>query len=661
MHQRHRLTAATLLATIGMLAGAPLASAEAPMDLDPGVRVLDTTSSLGSISTLKTDIDQLSSDHSINLFVVTIDKFESPSNSTQWVNQLASTNNFGSNDAVLVVATQDRQAKFMVGSTSTLSTNDQSAIYNDYIFPKLKESDYNGAAEAAVEGINSKLGGGGVAGVATGGATLLGVAAVAAGGAWLFGRSRRSTKNQAQGKSAQRGQTGGSPQLVPLPELHKQASALLIKLDDSIAHSEQELDFAQLQYGDSAVAPFVKALDEAKAHRARSFQLQKQLDDDIPDTEEDQRSWLNEIINRSNEALGVLTKHEKSFSDLRKLESNLPQALVSAQERSTALNQKFPQAESALQRVTAKYADSAVAPFADNIQEAQNRHQFALNSLAESESLKDSNRSQAILDLRAAEEALGQTQNLLDTVIRAEEDLDKAQESLQQSILLAERDIAQAKEYSKYGSTSQLSGAAAGVAAVLEQVKTQANSSRPDPLALTEQLRAVREDLDKALGTVRQAQEQDAAALETLKHTLVSAQSAVSSANEYVWSRRGGVKSQARTSLREAERHLAEAQQLQFTQPSVALSHANDAIRLATQAQREAQIDVDTFSTNYSRGGRGDFSSAMLGGIILGSLFGSGGHSSGGGSFGGGGFSGGFGGGGGGGDWGGGDGFGGNF
>lgn len=664
MHQRSRLTVAILLATLGLVAGAPLASAEAPMDLSPGVRVLDTTNTLGSTSALQSDIDKLASDRSVNLFVVTIDKFESPSDSTSWTKKLASTNNFGSNDAVLVIATEDRQAKFMVGSTDTLSTKQQEAIYNDYIYPKLKSSDYNGAAEAAVEGINSKLSGGGASGVLTGGATLAGVAAVAAGGAWLFGRGRRKQQPSSAGSASI--PQGNSQPLTPLPQLHKDASSILIKLDDAIAHADQELQFAQLQYGDAEAQKFATALEEAKNHRSRSFQLQKQLDDDIPDTEEDQRSWLNEIINRSNEALTLLDQQEKSFSELRQLESNLPQALASAHEQNTALEQLIPQAEQVLSRVSAKYAESAVTPFADNISEAKSRQDFAQDSLAEAEKLKDSNRSQAILNLRAGEEALGQAQGLLDTVVKSESELDKAQESLQAAILLAERDIAQAQEYSKYGSTAQLSGAAAGVTAVLASIKEQANSPKPDPLALTEQLRAVREDLDKALGTVRQTQEQDAAALETLKHTLVSAQAAVSTANDYVWSRRGGIQSSARTSLREAERHLSEAQQLQFTQPSIALSHANDAIRLATQAQHAAQQDVDSYTTSRSSyGGGNSMNSAMLGGILLGSLFGS---SHGGGMFGGGSSSGNFGGGGfgggsfgGGGDWGGGDGAGGNF
>ncbi len=88
-------------------------------------------------------------------------------------------------------------------------------------------------------------------------------------------------------------------------ELRRKSGSLLIEADDAIKSSEQELGFAQAQYGDSAVGNFTKALQEAKGHMTESFKLQQQLDDHIPDTEEQQRSWLIEIIRRSEAAYGI--------------------------------------------------------------------------------------------------------------------------------------------------------------------------------------------------------------------------------------------------------------------------------------------------------------------------------------------------------------------
>lgn len=667
----HRTLFASLVA-LGLMALPTAAFAEAPMDLDPGVRVLDTTRALGDTSTLTKDIDALATNERVNLFVVTVDSFESPSNSQQWADRFAKLNNLGTNDAVLVIATEDRQAYFTAGGNGVLSQTQQEEIYNEYIFPKLRSSDYAGAAQAAIEGIDAKLSGassssssssGGGAGAGL--ATLVGVGAVAAGGAYLATRGRRKKKSQAPQQANNQPYPTGAP-LPPLEDLRKQAGALLIQTDDAIAHSEQEIEFARAQYGEEQVAPFVAAIAEARQHMQRSFQLQKQLDDDIPDTEQDQRAWLGEIIARSQDAQKSLNEQNENFSALRKLEQNAPAAIDHAERTIANVEASFPEAQQTLDQLRRDYAPSASEQVSDNIDQAHSRLNFARTNLSEARSLVDTNRSEAIIKLRTAEEAEDQAQGLLNAIRNLKIELAQAQESLNQALLIAARDVAQAQEYSRHGgNTAELASAAAGVNAVLDEIRASSASGKSNPLALSERLQAVRSDLDRALGTVREVNDQQNAARQNLQHALISAQAQVSTASDYVWARRGGVRQDARTRLREAERHLQDAQALQNTDAVTALAHANDAIRLASEAQRIAQNDVDDFNRYGGGGGRGvDFNSAMLGGILLGGILnggnsGFGGGWGGGGSFGGGGFGGGgsFGGGG----WGDGGGAGGNF
>lgn len=671
-----RKPATTALLALALALGvSPAALAAAPYDLDAGVRVSDTTSVLGDTSSLEDAISQLASDEQVNLFVVTIDQFESPSSSSEWTRDFATLNNMGTNDVVLVIATEARQAYFMAGSTSILSTSQQEKIYQNYIYPELANSDYEAAALAAVTGIESELGSGSVAsgtsGALVGGATLLGVAAVAGGGAWAFSRSRASARKNTGGSRSR--QPSPSQPLPSIEELRTRAGAQLVATDDAIAHSQQEVEFARLQYGDDEVKPFLAAIEAAKNHMQRSFQLQKQLDDEIPDTEADQRAWLNEILARTGDAQKALNEQVANFTNLRKLEETAPQALATLNQGIASATPLFPAAQAALDRLSTLYSPSAFGAVADNISEAQARLDFARQEAKEAEDLLGTQRSQAILALRAGEEALGQARGLLESVHHAETDLSKMAASLDNALILADRDVAQAQELARTGagSSSQLSGAAAGVQAVLGQIRAERSAGLIDPYLLNQRLHEVRSDLDTALDAVRQTHEQERSARETLGHTLVSAQAQVSSASEYVWARRGGVKAEARTRLREAERHLTEAQQLQHSDPIAALSHANDAIRLAGEAQRIARSDVDRFnqSNGYSSGG--NYNSAMLGGILLGTLLGGSNHSSGGGfgsgGFGSGGFGGGMGGGtfgggfGGGGSWGDGGGAGGNF
>ena len=668
-------TTTALLALALALGISPATLAAAPYDLDAGVRVSDTTSSLGDTSSLEGAISQLASDEQVNLFIVTIDQFESPSSSSEWTSDFATLNNMGTNDVVLVIATEARQAYFMAGSTSVLSTSQQEKIYQNYIYPELANSDYAAAALAAVTGIEAELGSGSVvsgnSGALVGGATLLSVAAIAGGGAWAFSRSRASARKNTEGSRS--GHPASSQPLPSIEELRTRAGAQLVATDDAIAHSQQEVEFARLQYGDDEVKPFLAAIEAAKNHMQRSFQLQKQLDDEIPDTEADQRAWLNEIIARTEDAQKALNEQVANFTNLRKLEETAPQALATLNQGIASAAPLFPAAQAALDRLGTLYSPSAFGAVADNISEAQARLDFARQEAKEAEDLLDTQRSQAILALRAGEEALGQARGLLESIHHAETDLGKMAASLDNALILADRDVAQAQELARSGagSSSQLSGAAAGVQAVLGQIRAERSAGLIDPYLLNQRLHEVRSDLDTALDAVRQTHEQERSARETLGHTLVSAQAQVSSASEYVWARRGGVKAEARTRLREAERHLTEAQQLQHSDPIAALSHANDAIRLAGEAQRMARSDVDRFNQRNGYSGGGNYNSAMLGGILLGTLLGGSNHSSGGsfgsGGFGSGGFGSGMGGGtfgggfGGGGSWGDGGGAGGNF
>lgn len=634
-------------AVLGLATASP-ALAEAPMDLPASTRIEDTTGVLNR-GELQSAIDRLKQEHNINLYVVTIDSFENPSNSEAWARELMSMNNMGTNDVVLAIATEERAARFISGG-GELNQQQGDKIYTNRILPELQNSDYEAASLAAAEGIDSELSGGGISGVLTGVGTLGGIALVAGGGAWLLGRNRKKGGSPATGAPRGAGRPAPAAPAPSIEQLRTEAGALLVSTDDAIAHSEQEVEFARLQYGEAEVAPFAVAIDEAKQHMQRSFQLQKQLDDDIPDTEADQRSWLTEIIGRCRDAQQALKNQEENFNRLRQLEQNAPAVLETLKTRDADLDSLFASARQSLGRMQATYAPGAFESVEDNLDQAQGHREFVREAVETASAQLDTNRSEAILEIRAGEEAVGQAKGLLESVLKTEDELRRAGESLESALLLARRDVAQAQELAKHQASGELAGAAAGVSAVLDRIEAESRQPKNDPLALSKQLTEVRSELDSALGNMREVHEQERSARATLAHALVSAQAQVSSASEYVWARRGGVRAEARTKLREAERHLTEAQNLQQRDPVAALAHANDATRLADEAKRIARDDVDRFNQDhfggYGRRGRSD-NSALLGGILLGTLlggnnsgfgggFGGGGHFGGGGSFGGG-------------------------
>ncbi|MCG7432239.1 TPM domain-containing protein [Kocuria indica] len=644
-----RAVSATVLSGVCLFA-APAALAEPPRQVDPGTRIVDSANVLGNTSQLQDEINRVASEHNITLYVVYVDRFTNPTDPGQWVQDFARNNGFGTNDAVLTVATETRQARFVANSAGPLSRSDTQEIYNENIVPALRNGNWDAAAQGAVKGIDSKLGGvslNGAGGVVGGVVVLGGLAAAGVGVASLM-RGRRRRANAPQAPEPHNGSSAPQRPLVPLPELHKRAGSALVEADNAIQHSEQELTFAQLQYGREQTQPFEHALARAKEHMRASFELQQKLEDHIPDTEADQRAWLGEIIERSNQARGSLAEQEQNFSQLRQLETRAPEALEDVRHAVAGVQPRLQDAESLLVSLHATYDDAALAPVRDNGEQARERLEFADSAITQAQQHLDAGQvSQAVLNIRAAEEAQGQAEGLITSVENARRELAKAEESLKDAVSIAQRDVAEAEGLVQQGSRPELAGAAAGVRSVLQTVTQNMRSGRYDPMGSARRLAQAKAELDKGLDDVRSANDRARSARETLSHALVSAQASLTTASDYVWARRGGVGARARTELAEAERHLEIAQQLQNSDPERALNEANQSIRLADSAQRSAQTDVDEFYNSpmgyggmgYGRRSNG-LGGAMLGGILLGGILnggiGGGHYGGGGGDFGGG-------------------------
>src|SRR5699024_6026638 len=69
-----------------------------------------------------------------------------------------------------------------------------------------------------------------------------------------------------------------------LEDLRKRAGNALVQLDDAVRSSEQELSFAEVQFGLQAIQQFQEALTTAKSHLSHAFEQQAKLEDDTPDT-----------------------------------------------------------------------------------------------------------------------------------------------------------------------------------------------------------------------------------------------------------------------------------------------------------------------------------------------------------------------------------------
>ncbi|WP_202129054.1 TPM domain-containing protein [Pseudarthrobacter sp. ATCC 49987] len=645
-----------VLGVAGLLAfpAAP-ALAEDPVTLDPVTKVVDSAGVLGDRrGEVEQAIKKLGTDHAMTYHVVYVKKFENPTDRVAWATAVAEKASLGANAMMLTVATDTRQYQLSKPSNSKITNAQRDTIVSSAVDPNLRNGDYAQAAIDSAAAIGDAAGGGKGNVPSEGGAgnaVLVGVGVVAAGGAgaYLYLRNRR--KKAAAGASAGTGPQGELDPLAGLTveELRRKSGSLLIEADDAIKSSEQELGFAQAQYGDAAVGNFTKALQDAKGHMSESFKLQQQLDDHIPDTEEQQRSWLGEIIRRSEAALASLQEQKADFDSLRELEKNAPQALAAVSAGASEAEAKIASAEQSLAELRAKYAESALVQVGDNINQAKERLAFVQNaSVTAREKLSAGEGSLAAVAVRAAEESLHQTNVLIGAITKVAGNLDEARSGLESAVVDTSQDLAQARAMIQSGAHPELAGPVAAVEAALAQVKAEIQGGKIDPIATLERVETAHQSLDASLSGIRDQQEQARRAEASLQQSIMSAQAQISATSDYITARRGGVGTEARTRLAEAQRNLDYALSISRTDPVTALQYAQQAHALAAQAAQLAQSDVDHFggyaNQGYGRGGMfgggggGGLGGAILGGILINSILHGGG---GGGGWGGGGDSGG--------------------
>ncbi|GAA1782724.1 TPM domain-containing protein [Pseudarthrobacter sulfonivorans] len=659
-----------ILAVIGLtgLLAVPAGAAwaEPPVSIPSGTNIVDNANVLGGRKgEVQNAIQTLLKDHKYNLYVVTVNSFDNPSKPEDWGKAVATQKSMGKADVLLAISTAG-QFYFATDASSAIRSK-QSNISQNAVTANLAggKKDYAQAAIDTAAAIGDAAGGGSgnvPSGNGAGASVLVGTGVVVAGGAGAYLYFRNKRKKAAQASSASYGPQGA--ELDPLAslsieELRLKSGPLIIEADDAIKSSEQELGFAQAQYGDAAVGNFTKALAEAKAHMSESFKLQQQLDDHIPDTEEQQRSWYGEIIRRSEAALASLQEQKADFDSLRELEKNAPQALAAVSAGAREADAKIATAEQSLTALRAKYADSALVQVADNITQAKERLAFVQNATATAEEkLTAGEGSLAAVAVRASEESLHQTNVLLDAIAKVSASLDEARNGLEAAVVETSQDLAQARAMIQSGEHPELAGPVAGVEAALGQVKAEIQGGKIDPIATLQRVETAHQALDQSLTGIRNQQDQARRAQASLQQTIMSAQAQISATSDYITARRGGVGTEARTRLAESQRNLDYALSISRNDPVTALTYAQQAHALAAQAAQLAQSDVDNFGGYANqgfgggmfggRGGGGGLGGAILGGILINSILNGGGgggwgggHSDGGGWGDGGGFGGG--------------------
>lgn len=597
-----------------------IASADAPMVLPN--QITDTAGVLdaGQRDDIQSAIDQLSEDHQIDLWVAFVPDFNGMGGQA-WAQQTATKSTLNTKAVLLAVATTERAYYLDVPSQlGNITDADITSINTEAVEPALAEDDWSGAAIAAAGSLGDAdtKGGGMSVGtlLAVGGAVVVGT-----GGVVLYSRKRKNQKNKASVEASKSIDPDDVQSLnsLPLPTLDERAKEILVETDDAIASSQEELELARSEFGDSAVAPFSTAFDKAKSTLADAFAIRQRLDDAVPESPDQRRAMLIDIISSCGRADQELDARVEEFDGLRDLLINAPSRLDALTQSVVALSVRLPESETILTGLRSQFPASTLASITGNVTMASERLTLAEKSIEEGRdatALPAGKQGPAVAAIRTAEAALDQARKLLDGVDHAADDIRNAIATLPAAMEDVQHGITAADTYMAQGGR-QLAEAKAAAQAALTEAQAAKES---DPLSSFNKVVAADAHLDALLADAQEQKHQLERAQQRLAQDLLAAQAQVTAAGDFLGTRRGAIGAEARTRYAESQRHLQAAQQLQQSDPSTALQHAQAAATLAAASLRAAQNDVNAWEASQRPRGSGDATGAILGGILINSI-----------------------------------------
>ncbi|MGX1805261.1 TPM domain-containing protein [Nocardia sp. NPDC055321] len=631
------LLASGFLLSLAVLGGGAAPAVAEPPERLPGY-VTDKAGALrgGQTAELQAAIDELYTKDHERLWVVYVRDFDGL-DATEWGERTARASGFGDRDVLLSVAVDDRAYAFTGQAPDSVSDKDLDNLLIDRVEPKLRAGDWAGAGVAAANGLSDAMNSSGGVGLRTILVLVLIVVLVVL-ALWLFGRRRKARRGRAELEAARKIDPADTRALgaLPLDTLDARSKEVLVDTDDALRTSAEELRLATDEFGATATAPFTAALTAAQNALAKAFSIRQQLDDDIPETPDQQRAMLVDLIGGCGRANRELDAKVTEFDAMRNLLINAGERLDALTRAVVDLTTRTPNSEATLRELTAAHPASVLAPIHDNVTMARERIAFAERGIADGRAAAArpvGEQGAAVAAIRGAESALDTARALLDAVDTAAADIEQARGGLPGIIEELRRDLATATGLTQHGG-AELTGAVATANSALEQAT---RDGAANPLGVFRAAVTADTALDRAIAAATDRKLAAEELARRLEQTLTAARSQITAAADFIGTRRGGVDAEPRTRLAEAQRNLEQAQRLSSTDPAGALQAAQRAAELGASALHTAQAAVRDWqsrqpSSNSQTG-------AVLSGILIdGMLRGMGtGYRSGGGSRGGGG------------------------
>lgn len=544
-------------------------------------------------------IAELRASHNLQLFVLFVDS-TGRQTVTEYAEAVARRGSLGGNDVLLVVAVGDRSDALWRSAqmADRLTDRELATILSDRVEPLLAQGDYAGAVAAGASGLADAAAGtlqsgqpSGDLGLSLG--PLLFVALLVIAGLWLWSAyaSHRRQRQAAEERARQ------------LEQLAQEANSLLIQADDALGDAKEDIGFAEAQFGVADVAPYRAAVTAARDDLRAAFALRQQLDDATPETPEERRRIVEQIVVLSKQALAQLTEQQQRIEQLREVERRAPEILTALPAQLAAAEARIPQVARTLDGLQ-RYAEQNWSSVATNVEQARALLADAREAVAEGErALGAGERPEAGRCARAGQQRLASATQLLDAVESLGQSLRQAEEAAAAQVAEAASDITAARAALDRTDALTLRRRLDEAESALAQAKQELSAAKPDVLTASRLATQASTLTDQILDALRQEEERRARQARHLAAQLQTAEASYTRAAHYMTARRRGLGWAARTRLAEARRHLDEALARADIDPPGALAEARRAQALAEEALALAQQDFGALGPYGPLGG----------------------------------------------------------
>lgn len=558
----------------------------------------------------------------------------------------------GPNAAAYVVDVEQRQMGVQTGDQWPQGKLDD--MY-DAAYSHLASDDWAGSANALVDaalGTGDSSGSGGAWLAGAGGAVV-----VAGGGIWAYTRNRSKKESAAVLEDAREIEPTDIRRLnsLDLETLDSLAHEELVSTDESIRRGKEELDIAMAEFGPERTRSFTRAMNHSTTTLQKAFGIRQRLDDSIPESPEQRREMLVEIISSCGQADDALDAQAAEFAEMRNLLINASSKLDELTQRTIDVRARLPKAEETLAGLQAEFNEEMLQSVDDNVQIASaslDEAEKSLSAAREIEAKPAGQQGGLVAHIRDAEHAIEVSDRNLAGVENARTNISEAKASLPALIDEVEGEIREAGDIKNQGRSqgtdadwAALDDVVARAQQAVEVAKAEGSS---DPLGQHTALITIDTELDEQLDTVREQTSTHARQLEQFAKQIQSAGTQIQAAEDVISSRGRIVGSGARTALADAKHLHAQALNSRDRDIRAAIDYARQSTNAAKIAADRARDDYNNYRRQQQRRQTSNTAGNIITGMVIGQVLGGGRGGGGGfgGGFGGGGFGGGGGGGG---------------